>query len=880
MIIFSALFAVHALLTFKQLDMAASFESLKTYVNYSYLEKLTLLGGFGSAIVGGIAVLLGAMGTIVVFVILLTISIGVLVDYENYGRFEDAKIRKLDSKKQRQKVAESDKETTADGKPVFSYDNSANENSEIVDSVEVDANDLQYSGQNQNDFVNYNQDDVVDEVYDDGGYNYQEDDDTYSPTQSDDELTRSRQDFINNTFNYTSTNYAQDNYEPPNQNPYSFENQSNAFETYNENRNNSFGEQNSFETSSQNEDNGPQIDDNILDILNQDEPEVEIGDTYNGFETNNNFESKDTNSGFDSVSSFDTKPEEPEQKPFANVSNFDNLRQPEPRPFENPTFGGNNFVQPARQPEPPTDWKTRNEGIMTNSKPKVVKEKPVSVGQTAMTGVRYNPPPLSLLAMPQKDDGDYTAEQARKAKQLEDVLEAFKVPAKVVKIVRGPKITRFELSVPRGISVKKIPNYEYDIQSSLAAKTVTIRAPIPGSEFVGIELENDTFTNVTERELLESPEFQNAKGPLTIAVGKDISGEIVVKSLTKLVHALVAGSTGSGKSVFIHNIVLSLVYKNSPEDLRLVMIDPKKVEFNMYNGLPHLVTPTVVSGKEKAVNALNWCVKEMNRRFSLMGKVGFNDISLYNKSELVKSGQLEHFPYIVIIVDELAELMLYNKKETESAIQSLTQLARACGMHMIIAVQRPSVDVITGVIKNNVATRFAFRLQSGIDSKTMLGTIGAEKLLGQGDMILQTSDTSAMPRLQGAYASTPEIKSVVDFIANNNPAEYDDSIQDAFDNGPQTEDTQSAETSFLDTSPARDKVDELFKVAVKTVMMAGVASISYLQRRLSIGYARSAKIVDQMEDRGYVAPATGAKQRKVLITPEQFRADFGEEYNA
>lgn len=497
-----------------------------------------------------------------------------------------------------------------------------------------------------------------------------------------------------------------------------------------------------------------------------------------------------------------------------------------------------------------------------------------------MSGLRYNPPPLSLLATPKPDTGDYTEEQERKSAHLEKVLAAFNIPAKVKNIVRGPKITRYELSVPLGISVKRIPNIENDIAAALAAKTITIRAPIPGSSYVGIELENDTFTTVYERELLESPEFQNFKDPLPIAIGKDISGEIVVKSLAKLVHLLIAGSTGSGKSVFIHNIVMSLIYKSSPDDLRLIMIDPKKVEFNRYNGLPHLLTPEVVMGADKAINALKWAVKEMDRRYSLMSQSGYNNIEPYNRSELVKAGQFEKFPYIVIIVDELAEIMQVNKKEVDACIQRITQLARACGMHMVLATQRPSVDIISGVIKNNVPSRIAFSLQSGIDSKTILNTVGAEKLLGQGDMIFAPTGTSATPRLQASYASDDEIKAVIDYTIKYNQASYDENVDNIINSDNPYDSDNTGAGGGGDGGASKEGVDEYFKTALKFVMQNGGASVSYLQRKLSIGYSRAARIVDQMEEKGYIGGATGAKLRKVLITPEQFKEEFGEDFDS
>lgn len=866
MLAISLLAVIQSISTYKQLDKVASFESFKAYLNYSYSSKVTLLGGFGSIFIGGISMLLGAMGTIVLFVITFTIFMGVLVDYENYGKFEDVKIKKLKTKKLREKVYNSDKEQSKDGKPAYGF----SKDNEIAGTIEVNENELSFSEQSNSQFSSYDESDVVAEITDsqyEDNYEPFEETQTFSNFQSDDRLTNSRREFINGTFggyqssinSFESSNETAD-FEPVTapQTPTYYGEPPATIERTNTLWGDDIGK------------NDIEIDDNLKTLLSQDEDEVDsltpdgdIEKLFGGLDDNLGFENS-------AVS----------QRPFENPV------IPEPqRPISSEIFN-----RPFEKPFEPTpvvdenDIKKRNSGILSNLSTQTQKETKTVVqsgNQIAMAPVRYNPPPLSLLQKPVKDTGNYTEEQTRKTRQLEEVLDAFGVHAKVVNIVRGPKITRYELSVPLGTSVKKIPTYEADIQRALAAKTVNIQAPIPGSSYVGIELENDTFTSVFERELLESPEFQNAKGPLPIAVGKDISGSIIVKSLEKMVHCLVAGSTGSGKSVFIHNIVLSLIYRYSPEELRLVMIDPKKVEFGFYNGLPHLVTPEVVLGTDKAVNALKWCVKEMERRFSIMGRAGYQKIDEYNKSELVKSGQLEKFPYIVIIVDELAEIMALYKKDAELAIQRITQLARACGMHMVIAVQRPSVDIITGVIKNNVPARFAFRLQSYVDSKTMLGTNGAEKLLGQGDMLMSLTDSSAMPRLQAAYATNDEIRSVVDFIKRNNASAFNEEAEKAINAEPQSsDDSAGVEFSFADAPQSKGKVDEYFKVAVKSVMMSGSASVSYLQRRLSIGYSRAARIVDQMEEKGYIAPPTGAKTRKVLITPEQFREDFGEEYNS
>ena len=861
----SLLFVIQSISTYKQLDKVATFSSFKTYLNYSYASKMTLVGGFGSIFVGGLSMLLGAMGTIVAFVIIFTIFVGVTVDYENYGKFEDAKIRKLKTKALREKVSKSDKNTTKEGEPDYGF---AKEDS-VVGTIEVNEKELSQFENVSERTIGYESTEVIGEITDENSY---EEETTYNPfsgygQNSDDNLTRSRQEFMTGTFGgYTTapitpeqtTIYGGDIQTPI----YEPEEEVQTPTYYGEapteikRTNNLWGEEEPNKT-------GFEIDERTKSILTTEEDEID-----------NLTPDDDIGKLFGEIDN-DEFSEPVVNKPFENPIIPEPIVQTAPeiisRPFEKPFM-----------PTPVSEYEIqkRNSGIlsneMTSKKPVVPTGNPIG-----MPGVRYNPPPLSLLAKPVADTGNYTEEQTRKTRLLEEVLEAFGVPAKVVNIVRGPKITRYELSVPLGTSVKKIPNYEADIQRALAAKTVNIQAPIPGSSYVGIELENDTFTSVFERELLESPEFQNAKGPLPIAIGKDISGSIIVKSLEKMVHCLVAGSTGSGKSVFIHNIVLSLIYRYSPEDLRLVMIDPKKVEFGFYNGLPHLVTPEVVLGTDKAVNALKWCVKEMERRFDIMGTAGYQKIDEYNKSELVKSGQLEKFPYIVIIVDELAEIMALYKKDAELAIQRITQLARACGMHMVLAVQRPSVDIITGVIKNNVPARFAFRLQSYVDSKTMLGTNGAEKLLGQGDMLMSLTDSSAMPRLQAAYATNDEIRSVVDFIKRHNVSSFNIEAEKDINSAPQeTKGDDTGDPGYITPPTEQGKLDVFFKAAVKTVMMSGSASISYLQRRLGVGYSRAAKIVDQMEAKGYIAPATGAKTRKVLITPEQFRDEFGEDYNS
>lgn len=883
----SVIYSIHSIATFKALNLVIGFKTLGRYLSYSY-ASVTLAGSFGSIFCGLISMLLGGMGTIIVCVILATLFIGLFVDYELYGKYEKSTVRKLKSRKLREKVSVSDKVQTADGKPEYSF--SGYDESQVIDEITMNEND----SYNQTETMRYSENDVVGEISDtnENPYytqnnqinNYQPND--YSienEIQRQNEFTtefyteKEMPDIYSGDMNEHRRQFMEATFGKTYQNPNEQQSQSYEFE------NNQFSgiqqtDSDSFDISNQNTVSG--YNDELSKILNSKEEEIDaktdmsVKDDFSGYQISDGDK-------FD-YNQFNQKPVEKSEyvKPEAVP------QVPEYKDFSVQPFGAQNTLTTPKQ-----NYENMNqfENVSisntnsSNTQP-VVSQKPISSQKNsyginiAMPGVRYNPPPLNLLRTPKQDSGDYTEEQSRKSTQLENVLASFNVPAKVKNIVRGPKITRYELAMPLGTSVKKIPTYENDIAAALAAKTIVIKAPIPGSQYVGIELENDTFTSVYERELLESEEFQNAKDPLPIAIGKDISGEIVVKSMAKMVHLLIAGSTGSGKSVFIHNIVLSLIYKYGPDDLRLIMIDPKKVEFNRYNGLPHLLTPEVVMGADKAINALKWCVKEMDRRYDLMNKAGYNNIEPYNKSELVKAGQFEHMPYIVIIVDELAEIMIANKKESEVCIQRITQLARACGMHLILATQRPSVDIISGVIKNNIPSRIAFSLQSGIDSKTILNSVGAEKLLGQGDMIFAPTGTSSMPRLQAAYASDDEIKAVIDYDKKYNQANYDERVESSF-NAEQSSVDDAGGNSQFDAPPPKDTVDNYFKTAVKLVMMNGGASTSYLQRRLSIGYARAARIVDQMEDKGYIAPSTGSKLRKVLITPEQFKEDFGEDYN-
>ena len=896
---FAVLLAIHSIDTYKGLNAVVRFVDMKKYLKLSY-SNTTIVGSFGSILCSLISILLGGMGTIITFVILATIFIGLFFDYELYGKYHEPHIKKLKTKKLREKVATSDKNVSSEGVPDYSF----TEFNSPIGEVSVDANEYESNTSYSNVVSNYNFGETAYETQtaevDDFGQTYREEIQTPNTFATDfyksetipdiysSEMNEYRRQFMNDTFGTTSATATENDIAQAETNLSNFGVTSNTFEPT------SFESLQNYEPENNDEENDIVNSLNIeglnsFESVEDDEPSID--DAFSKFlQTDENIEENirkdvsensfglnfDTNSvgGFSLGGYEESKPTYAEPAPQGNP--FENINS---GLYNNRFNGGFNSspIQNMAQPSSLNSFNSKLNNVVIPAKETRPQRATSNVG---MRGVRYNAPTLNLLKVPVPDTGDYTAEQNRKTMILENSLEAFKIPAKVKNIVRGPKITRYELSVPLGISVKKIPMYENDIAAALAAKTITIKAPIPGSNYVGIELENDTFTTVYQRELFESDAFQNCRDPLPIAIGKDISGEIVVKSLVDMVHLLIAGSTGSGKSVFIHNVVLSLIYKHSPDDLRLIMIDPKKVEFPIYNGLPHLLTPEVVAGAQKAIGALRWCVKEMDRRYDLMAKAGHNNIKSYNKSDLVKVGQFEKLPYIVIIVDELAEIMQADKKNAEGYIQRITQLARACGMHMVLATQRPSVDIITGVIKNNIPSRIAFSLQSGIDSKTIINTVGAEKLLGRGDMIFYPTGTSAMPRLQASYASDDEIREVIEYTIRNNDANYDEAVEKAMDQESVETDSSSGFNGGDGVPSQREAADPYFQTAVKLVMQNGGASTSYLQRRLSIGYSRAARIMDQMSDKGFIAASNGSKTRKILITPEQFKEEFGVDFDS
>ncbi len=477
----------------------------------------------------------------------------------------------------------------------------------------------------------------------------------------------------------------------------------------------------------------------------------------------------------------------------------------------------------------------------------------------------YNFPSLDLLNPPKETNADNISEELKQnAATLVDTLKSFGVQTRIVDISRGPTVTRYELQPSAGVKISKITGLSDDIALNLASAGVRIEAPIPNKAAVGIEVPNKVVDVVTIREILDSKEFAGAQSRLTVALGKDIAGNITLADLAKMPHLLIAGSTGSGKSVCINSIIISLLYKSSPDEVRILMIDPKVVELGIYNGIPHLLIP-VVTDPRKAAGALGWAVTEMLNRYKLFADNNVRDLKGYNNAAR-SSGEMDPLPEIVIIIDELADLMMAAPGEVEDSICRLAQMARAAGMHLVIATQRPSVDVITGVIKANIPSRIAFAVSSQVDSRTILDGSGAEKLLGRGDMLFYPTGMPKPLRVQGCFTSDPEVEKVVGFIKGSENADYDQGIMEEIER--QAQNVKGGDSDKSESGD--DECDEMLAQAVECVLDAGQASTSYLQRRLKLGYARAARLIDDMEARGIVGPFEGSKPRQVLISRAQW----------
>lgn len=486
----------------------------------------------------------------------------------------------------------------------------------------------------------------------------------------------------------------------------------------------------------------------------------------------------------------------------------------------------------------------------------------------------YQFPPIELLSRPvYKSDGNSEEELIQTADKLKNTLESFGVRVTINNVSRGPSVTRYEIQPEQGVKVSKITGLADDIKLNLAAADVRIEAPIPGKAAVGIEVPNKENTAVLLRELIECPEFVNHSSNIAFTVGKDIGGQNIVADIAKMPHVLIAGATGSGKSVCINTIIMSILYKAHPDDVKLIMVDPKVVELSVYNGIPHLLIP-VVTDPKKASAALNWAVAEMMERYEKFAALGVRDLKGYNKriEEAAEEGhtdeKFQKLPQIVIIVDELADLMMVAPGEVEDAICRLAQLARAAGIHLIIATQRPSVNVITGLIKANVPSRVAFAVSSGVDSRTILDSVGAEKLLGKGDMLFYPSGYPKPVRIQGAFVSDKEVNSVVEFLKGQNQGSvgYNEEISQKIASGVSAEATNSS-AAAVGTDNGKD---EYFAEAGRFIIEKDKASIGMLQRVYKIGFNRAARIMDQLSDAGVVGPEEGTKPRKILMTPEEF----------
>lgn len=490
----------------------------------------------------------------------------------------------------------------------------------------------------------------------------------------------------------------------------------------------------------------------------------------------------------------------------------------------------------------------------------------------------YCIPPVTLLNLGKHaSTKDVSGELKGNAQRLIETLHSFNVEATITDISRGPTVTRYELKPAAGIRISKITNLADDIALNLAATHVRIEAPIPGKAAVGIEIPNTVKNMVYMRELIETPEFSQQRSKLSAGLGKDIAGNCVYCDIVKMPHLLIAGTTGSGKSVCMNSIIVSILYRAKPDEVKFLMIDPKQVEFSRYAGIPHLLVPVVTDAK-KASGALGWAVSEMLQRYNKFSETGVRDIDGYNKY-VAKHEDMEPMPKICIFIDELADLMMAAPKEVEDSICRLAQMARAAGMHLVIATQRPSVDVITGLIKANISSRIALTVSSQIDSRTILDAGGAEKLLGNGDMLYNPIGASKPIRVQGCFIDDDEIEALCDYIKKQGESEYDENIQKEID-----EKAVKDKKSPFEGEEEEENYDPLFEKAAEVVIESGTASTSFLQRKLSVGYARGAKIIDQLQDYGVIGPSEGSKPRKVLMNMQMWlekRAyDSGNQFTA
>ena len=542
---------------------------------------------------------------------------------------------------------------------------------------------------------------------------------------------------------------------------------------------------------------------------------------------------------------------------------------PKPIPVEMPPFDPDEPIAEApvleKPAEKPLQKVTREEA--EDSAAQIAKD---IAEAAAVERPEYCYPPIDLLKMPSGASGDGTAEMRENSRRLNETLASFKIEAHIINVTRGPSVTRYEVELEKGVRLSKLTTAADDIALSLGATGVRIAA-VPGRiSVVGIEVPNRAVTPVTLREVIDSDEFNKSKSKSSFAVGKDIGGTCIVGNIAKLPHMLIAGTTGSGKSVCMNSIIISLLYKASPDDVKLIMIDPKMVELGIYNGIPHLLIP-VVTDPKKAAGSLQWAVVEMMRRYKAMSDAGVRDLESYNS--IIESQEVEgsKLPQVVVIIDELADLMLVAAKEVEESICRIAQMGRAAGIHLVIATQRPSADVITGLMKANIPSRIAFSVASAMESRIILDTQGAEKLVGKGDMLYAPIGNGKPRRVQGCFVSENEVEAVASYVKSNFVSNYDQQVMEEIEKkAAQTGNKPSAG----DPEPTNNELDgdEMLPDAVDVILETGQASVSMLQRRLKLGYARAARIVDEMEQKGIVGPYAGSKPRTILITKEQWEA--------
>ena len=484
-------------------------------------------------------------------------------------------------------------------------------------------------------------------------------------------------------------------------------------------------------------------------------------------------------------------------------------------------------------------------------------------------------PPIDLLNRPLRGGMDGTEEMRENSRRLNDTLASFNIDAHIINVTRGPSVTRYEVELDKGVRLNKVTGCADDIALSLGASGVRIAA-VPGKiSVVGIEVPNRTVTTVSLREVIDSAEFSKAKSKTSIALGKSIDGNCVVGNIAKMPHLLIAGTTGSGKSVCMNSIIISLLYKAGPEDVKLIMVDPKMVELGIYNGIPHLLIP-VVTDPKKAAGSLQWAVTEMLRRYKMMSDMGVRDLESYN-GIVAAEDPGQKLPSVVIIIDELADLMMVAAKEVEDSICRIAQMGRAAGMHLIIATQRPSANVITGLMKANIPSRIAFSVASAMESRIILDTMGAEKLVGKGDMLYAPIGCGKPLRVQGCFVTDTEVEAVAEYVKENYSADYNQQVLEEIEKKAQQTGKKPASVSDPDPEDEDLEGDEMLPAAVDVILETGQASVSMLQRRLKLGYARAARIVDEMEEKGIVGPFQGSKPRAILITKEQWQARKGEQ---